>query len=68
MPKWWNKPVTWGDSFKAGGIGLAISALAYGAMIGISAIQSHKEAKKLKEWREAARQQEERTKKEEVKE
>lgn len=68
MPSWWNRPVTVGDCLKGSGLCFAVSALGFGVMIGIGAIQSRKEEKRIREWREALRQQEERTKKEEVEE
>lgn len=59
-PKWWNKPVTWGDSFKAAGVGMLISAIMWGVMVGIGEIESRRDAKRTKEWREALLQEEKR--------
>lgn len=32
MPKWWNKPITWGDSVKASLVGVALTGVVYGGL------------------------------------
>ena len=61
-PKWWDKPVTWGDSFKAAGIGMLISAIMWGVMVGIGELESRKSAERTKEWRKALLEEEKRMK------